>query len=96
MFEGDSADTCTRKFLLVSMGGQAEGLACADPGARAPIGARGNCFGILFGFSTPKELVSVFQSQFRITLKNVFIIGRANNFSFSMYCNGCSGFATLT
>ena len=32
MFEGDSA---------VSMGGQAEGLACADPGARTPIGASG-------------------------------------------------------
>ena len=31
-----------RKFLLVSMGGQAEGCACADPGARTPIGASGN------------------------------------------------------
>ena len=28
------------KLLLVSMGGQAEGLAWADPGARTPIGAR--------------------------------------------------------
>ena len=28
--------------MLVSMGGQAEGLACADPGARTPIGASGN------------------------------------------------------
>jgi hypothetical protein len=26
----------------VSMGGRAEGLACADPGARTPIGASGN------------------------------------------------------
>jgi hypothetical protein len=34
MFEGDSADTCAGKFLLMSMGGQSEGLACADPGAR--------------------------------------------------------------
>ena len=42
MFEGDSADTSARKFSLVSMGGQAEGLACADPGARTPFGARGN------------------------------------------------------
>ena len=41
MFEGDSADTCAGKFLLVSMGGRAEGLACADPGARTPIGASG-------------------------------------------------------
>ena len=42
MFEGDSADMCVGKFPLVSMGGQAEGLAWADPGARTPIGAGGN------------------------------------------------------
>ena len=41
MFEGDSADKCAGKFLLVSMGGRAEGLACADPGARTPIGVSG-------------------------------------------------------
>ena len=39
MFEGDSADMCAGKFPLVSMAGRAEGLACADPGARTPIGA---------------------------------------------------------
>ena len=42
MFEGDSADTCAGKFPPVSMGGRAEGLACADPLARTPIGAGGN------------------------------------------------------
>ena len=42
MFEGDSADMCAGKFLLMSMGGRAEGLVCADPGARTPIGASGN------------------------------------------------------
>ena len=42
MFEGDSADMCAGKFPLVSMGGRAEDLACADPGARTPIGASGN------------------------------------------------------
>ena len=42
MFEGDSADMCAVKFPLVSMGGRAEGLTCADPGARTPIGASGN------------------------------------------------------
>ena len=42
MFEGDSADMCGGKFPLVSMGGRAEGLVCADPGARTPIGASGN------------------------------------------------------
>ena len=34
MFEGDSADMCSGKIPLVSMGGGAEGLACADPRAR--------------------------------------------------------------
>ena len=38
MFEGDSADMCGGKFLLMSMGG----LACADPGAMTPIGVNGN------------------------------------------------------
>ena len=42
MFEGDSADKGAEKFPLVSMGGRAEGLACADPGASTPIGASGN------------------------------------------------------
>ena len=49
MFEGDSADMCAGKFPLVSMGGRPEGLACADLGARTPIGASGNYFSI---FST--------------------------------------------
>jgi hypothetical protein len=31
MFEGDSADMGAGKVPLVSMGGRAEGLACADP-----------------------------------------------------------------
>jgi hypothetical protein len=44
MFEGDSADMCAGKFSLTSMGGCAEGLACADPGARTPIGVSGNFF----------------------------------------------------
>ena len=44
MFEGDSADTCAGKFPLMSMGGRAEGLACADLGARTPIGASGIYF----------------------------------------------------
>ena len=42
MFEGDSADTCAGKFPLVSLGGREEGLTCADPGARTPMGASGN------------------------------------------------------
>ena len=42
MFEAEFADTCAEKFPLVSMGGRVEGLACADPEARTPIGASGN------------------------------------------------------
>ena len=37
MFEGASADTCAGKFPLVSMGGRAEGLACADPGPPSAV-----------------------------------------------------------
>ena len=42
MFEDDSADSLAGKFTPVSMGGRAEGLACADPVARTPLGASGN------------------------------------------------------
>ena len=35
---------CAKKKSLVSMGGRAEGLACADPVARTSIGASGNRF----------------------------------------------------
>ena len=42
MFEGDSADTFAGKFPLMLMGGRAECLACAVPGARTPIGVSGN------------------------------------------------------
>ena len=36
MFEGDSADKCAGKFPFKLMGGRAEGLACAYPGASNP------------------------------------------------------------
>ena len=36
MLEGDSADMCGKQFHLMLMRGRAEGLACADPGARTP------------------------------------------------------------
>jgi hypothetical protein len=42
MFEGDSADMCAGSFPLTSMGGQPEGLACADLGVRTPIAVSGN------------------------------------------------------
>ena len=39
--EIDSADMRAEKFPLVPMGGWEEGPACADTGARAPLGASG-------------------------------------------------------
>ena len=51
------------KFLLVSMGGRAEGLACADPVGRTPIGASGN-FDLLF-----------LQFLFKLVIKIVIYLG---------------------
>ena len=62
MFEGDSADMYAGKFPLVSMGGQAEGLACADPGARTPLGASGKC-----GCSTPSLLLGRIYCSFSLS-----------------------------
>ena len=42
MFEVHCADKQAGKFPLPSMGGSADGLACADPGARTPIDGSGN------------------------------------------------------
>ena len=49
-FEGDSADMYARKFPLLSIGGRAEGLACADLVAGTPIGASG-----FFPFFDPQK-----------------------------------------
>ena len=43
VFKGDSADTCARKFPLVSMGERANGQACAD-GERGPPSVRAEIF----------------------------------------------------
>ena len=51
IFEGDSADMFAEKFPLVSMGGRAEGLVCADLGAGTPISASGNSL-LHYCFST--------------------------------------------
>jgi hypothetical protein len=58
MFEGDSADMCARKCLLVSMGGRAEGLACADLGERTPIGVSGNFLVFLVVLTAPVVKIS--------------------------------------
>ena len=41
MFDGDTADMCGKQFPLMLMGGRVEGLVCADPGVRTPIGVIG-------------------------------------------------------
>ena len=56
MFEGDFADMCVRKCLIMSMGGQAEGLACADLGARTPIGVRGITLLVIKGYRLQSKL----------------------------------------
>ena len=55
MFEGDSADICAGKFLLVPMGGRAEGLVCADLEARTPIGASKNLSFLVSGIDPPEH-----------------------------------------
>ena len=42
MFEGDFADKCTENISAGVFGGQAEGLACTDLGARTPIATSEN------------------------------------------------------
>ena len=42
MFKGDSADTCSGKFPLVSMGGRADPSSMRRREARTPIGTRTN------------------------------------------------------
>ena len=62
VFEGDSADTCGGKCWLMLMGGRAEGLACAVPGARTPIGASGNFYFFLY------QVILLFSQQKDFTI----------------------------
>ena len=67
MFEGDYADTCGGKFLLMLMGGRAEGLTCADPGGRTPIGLSGN-----FNISRlQQQCINVSTSLFSMTFDTI-------------------------
>jgi hypothetical protein len=45
-----SSDICGEKCPIVTMGGCAEGPACAVPGARTPIGASGNFIVLSYHF----------------------------------------------
>ena len=66
MFEGDYADTCSGKFPLMSMGGRAEGLACADSAARTPLGVTGQ-FECLFICLEIGNMVSTTVQHYYVT-----------------------------
>ena len=76
-------------FPFMSMGGLAEGLACADPGASTPIGMSGNflyfllfCFGILTQqFAVIIVLVLfLFYKQTCITLCDVLVLVNSGHY----------------
>ena len=72
MFEGDSGDTCTGKFPLMLMGGQVDGLACADLGARTPIGMSGKLTtGCPIQNLTPISLYIIFENNFYRSMLNM-------------------------
>ena len=58
MFEGDFADTGAENLSVKTMGGRAEGLACANSGARTPIGVSEN-FGSLLHYFTDFQVFQV-------------------------------------
>ena len=53
MFKGDSADTYSEKFPLVSKGGRADPSSVRRWGARTPIGVSGNVLSSLLYGHTP-------------------------------------------
>ena len=76
MFEEDSADTCAHKFPFKSMGALAEGLACADPVTRTPIGVSGNfMFMIILGVCIRQVWLGHFHSHILIFAQLVVFVG---------------------
>jgi hypothetical protein len=63
---------CAQENFLSVDGGQAEGLMCADPGARTPIGASGNYYISLFLFYH-KTLWTSQRFSFLLTKQNKYI-----------------------
>ena len=64
------------------MGGRAEGLACADPGARTPIGASGNYFITVDNDNTKNSITLV---VIRYALLVVMVAMNLDNLSFVVY-----------
>jgi hypothetical protein len=58
MFEGDSAEMCAGKISASVDGGPSGGSRCADPGARTPIGASGNC--TVYHFSGSSICIAIY------------------------------------
>ena len=71
--EAKALDTCADKFPLVSIGGWAEGLACADLGVRTPIGASGNFYLVLCRSDGANRLGVIYEdaAAIRITHKKM-------------------------
>ena len=75
MFEGYSGDMGGEKFPLVLIGGGAEGIACADPGARTPIGTSGN-------FHIKAGLYTVYKKTWSYLIGHFFFLSAETFISF--------------
>ena len=78
MFESVSADICTGKFPLMSMGDRAEGLACADPEVRTPTLLYFKKLSIDYGNS------QVIGYAIDIEIPIVIVLGFINGYSLAM------------
>ena len=68
MFEGDSADTCARKFPFMLMWGRANGPACAD-GERGPPSARAEIrMNFVFEYMLLNRYIDIF-----LSLESLFV-----------------------
>jgi hypothetical protein len=81
MFEGNSADMCAGKFLLVSMGVTSGLSSVRRRGARTPIGASGNSFLLLLVllpplFKTSERVVLGFQIFAWAPKKIIKVLGK--------------------
>ena len=77
---------CAEKFPLVSMGGRAEGLACADPGVRTPIGASGNLPTVYLTDSVCPIQTLLFTIKMTLHFSSLFILKSDSKYVFYSLC----------
>ena len=84
----------TEKFPLVLFGGWAEGQACADPGARTPIGTSGNYLNIYTGttLAGPHQkwlfwdiLTLTYRSNLKICFRRVWKVWDSNSWFYKLH-----------